>query len=100
MRQSKVQNLKSGMDMGGRINACRRRLRRSRAMQRAGACDAGEREAMASPSLMPGALVVAETISSDAQSPVALTANGPVSEVDRRPQSCARLSTEEEIVRA
>lgn len=104
--ESEIQNLKSKMDMGGRIEACRRRLRRTRAMQRAAASyDTTEPEALAGAPLMrsfdgPRPGVEAETISHAAPSPVNWIEDGAMPEVDRRPLPRARFSTEEETVRA
>ncbi|HEY6188895.1 MAG TPA: hypothetical protein VIW80_14670 [Pyrinomonadaceae bacterium] len=104
--ESEIQNLKSKMDMEGRIEACRRRLRRTRAMQRAAASyDATEPEASAGAPLMrsidgPRPGVEAETISHAVPSPVNWIEDGARPEVDRRPPPRARFSTEEETVRA
>jgi hypothetical protein len=105
MGQSKIQTLKSKMDTGERINACRRRLRRSRAMQKMEASDAARREAIMIASLTGAGEgerkgAEAERISVAAQSPVDWTEHGAMPEVDRRPPSRARFSTEEETVRA
>ena len=104
--ESEIQNLKSKMDMEGRIEACRKRLRRTRAMQRAAAGhDTTEPEALAGAPTMrsiegPHPGVEAETISHAAPSPVNWIEEGARPEVDRRPLPRARFSTEEETVRA
>jgi hypothetical protein len=88
-RKSKmVINLQSGHgghDVRERINACRRRLRRSRAAAKSDCGEAGrERPA----------------ISIDEQSPVGWIGEGATPKVDRRPSPRARFKREEETVRA
>ena len=95
------------MDMGGRINACRTRLRHTRAMQRV----AARSDAAAEPQTLSVSPLKqssdgerssqeAGTISVDAESHVDWIEDGAMPEVDRRPSPRARFSTEEETVRA